>query len=281
MLHPRLPLSMQRALADRALELEPLPADARVSHITLGGRPAEVVTVGSATRAGGARAVLYLHGGGYTMGSPRSHRRLVAHLAAVTGVTFYSLHYRLAPEDPCPAAVIDAVAAFRDLVEHHGIDAEHIAIAGDSAGGGLSVATARRLIDDHGLHPAALGLIAPWVNPGDVDEASYATELVANYRWAQACADAYLGGGDPGDPRYAPLLGNLSGLPPAIVHVGRREALHRQVSTFVDALRAAQVEVEYVEFPRLWHVGHQQAGMLKEAADAVEALGTSLRAHLD
>ncbi|MGJ0119085.1 alpha/beta hydrolase [Williamsia sp. MIQD14] len=278
MLHPRLPLSTQRTLADRALDVEPLPRDTVVRTLTVGGRPTERVTVGATETD---TAVLFLHGGGYTLGSPHSHRHLGAHLAAVTGAAIHLVDYRLAPEDPYPAAVVDAVAAYRDLVDNHGWSPNRLAISGDSAGGGLSVATARRLLDDHGITPAALGLISPWVDPGDDTHETWSTDSVVNRGWSRFCADAYLGGGDPTDPGYAPLHGDLTGLPPTVIHIGRREALYAQVIRFAEKLRASGVEVDLLEFDRLWHVGHQQAGMLVEAADAVDHLGTFLRARLD
>ncbi|MBJ7290332.1 alpha/beta hydrolase [Williamsia sp.] len=277
MLHPSLPLSLQRAAADRALDIEPLPRDTVVRTLTLGGRPTERVTVGASETD---RAVLFLHGGGYTLGSPHSHRHLAAHLAAVTGAALYVVDYRLAPEDPYPAALDDAVAAFRDLVDNHGFTPETVAVAGDSAGGGLSVAAARRLADDHDLRPAALGLISPWVDPGDDSHETWSTDSVVNRGWSRFCAAAYLADGDPTDPGYAPLHGVLTALPPTVVHIGRREALYDQVIRFTEKLRASDVEVDLVEFERLWHVGHQQAGMLREAADAVDHLGGFLRTHL-
>ena len=278
MLHPRLPVRWQRFLADHALDLDPLPADTVVRTITLGGRPTERVTVGATENP---TAVLYLHGGGYVMGSPRSHRRLTARLAAVTDATVFAPDYRLAPEDPFPAALDDGVAAFLDLVDFHGFRPDQIAIAGDSAGGGLSVAVARRLIDRHDVTPAALGLIAPWVDPAtDTGREGHATDVIVNHPWSRAGAAAYLADGDPSDPGYAPLNGDLSGLPPTVVHIGRLEALHPQVMTFVDKARASGVDVDVEEFPRLWHVGHLQASMLTEASDAVDHLGAFLRTRL-
>ncbi|WP_299577319.1 alpha/beta hydrolase [uncultured Williamsia sp.] len=278
MLHPRMPVGWQRAMADHALDVDPLPADTVVRTITLGGRPTERVTVGATENS---TAVLYLHGGGYVMGSPRSHRRLTARLAAVTDATVFAPDYRLAPEDPFPAALDDGVAAFLDLVHFHGFRPDQIAVAGDSAGGGLSVAVTRRLIDHHEMTPAAMGLIAPWVDPSiDTGLAGHATDVIVNHPWSRACAAAYLADGDASDPGYAPLNGDLSGLPPTVVHIGEREALHPQVLTFVDKARAAGVDVDLEEFPRLWHVGHLQASMLAEASDAVDHLGGFLRARL-
>lgn len=277
-LHPRLPVRWQRLIADHALDLDPLPADTVVRTITVGGRPTERVTVGATENPA---AVLYLHGGGYVMGSPRSHRRLTARLAAVTDATVFAPDYRLAPEDPFPAALDDGVAAFLDLVQFHGFRPDQIAVAGDSAGGGLSVAVTRRLIDRHDLRPAALGLIAPWVDPAiDTGRSGHATDVIVNHPWSRAGAAAYLADGDPSDPGYAPLNGDLAGLPPTVVHIGRLEALYPQVMNFVDKARASGVAVEVEEFPRLWHVGHLQASMLTEAADAVDHLGGFLRARL-
>ncbi len=276
-LHPRLPLAVQRAAADHALDIEPLPRGTVVRALTLGGRPTERVTAGPVATD---RAVLFLHGGGYTLGSPHSHRHLGAHLAAVTGAAIYLLDYRLAPEDPYPAAADDAVAAFRDLIDHHGFTPETVAVAGDSAGGGLSVVTARRLIDHHDMRPAALALISPWVDPGDDSHESWSTDSVINRRWLRFCAAAYLAGADPTDPGYAPAYAVLAGFPPTLVHIGKREALYDQVIRFTDKLRVSDVDVELREFPRLWHVGHQQASMLREAADAVDHVGTFLRSHL-
>ncbi|MFD0927339.1 alpha/beta hydrolase [Williamsia deligens] len=279
MLHHRMPVAWQRAIADHALDVVPLPTDTVVRDITLGGRPTERVTVGATENP---TAVLYLHGGGYVMGSPRSHRRLTAPLAAVTDATVYAPDYRLAPEDPFPAAVEDGVAAFLDLVGPHGFSPESVAIAGDSAGGGLSVAVTRRLIDEHDLTPAALGLIAPWMDPAiDTGVSGHATDVIVNHPWSRACAAAYLAGGDPTDPAYAPMNGDLAGLPPTVVHIGVREALYPQATTFVEKARASGVDVDVREFPRLWHVGHLQASMLAEAAEAVDHLGAFLRARLD
>ncbi|WP_369028271.1 alpha/beta hydrolase fold domain-containing protein, partial [Nocardia farcinica] len=125
--------------------------------------------------------------------------------------------YRLAPEHPFPAGLDDAEAAFLELVESHGYAPGQIAISGDSAGGGLAMATAQRLIARHGYTPAALGLIAPWTDPNEIPDRH--RDLVISKPWSRACAAAYLGNGDNADPGYAPLLGELRGLPPTYVQV--------------------------------------------------------------
>lgn len=273
-LNHRLPFKVQRALLDIGAPLQRVPPHAQIDPLMLGGRPAEKITAG----ASDAGAVLYLHGGGYTTGSIATHRSFASHVARRAGVAVYLLDYRLAPEHPFPAAPDDAVAAFLDLIESHGYEANQIALGGDSAGGGLAVATARRLIDEYGVAPAALALIAPWVDPNAQSERS--ADLVVTTKWSRACAKAYLGDGDPFDPGYAPLLGNLVGLPPTLVHVGTDELLYPQEVEFVERLRGAGVDVTFVEYTKLWHVAHLQASLLREAATATRELSAFLRAQL-
>ena len=271
----RVPWSVQRALLDAGAVLQAVPRGTRVERMRLGGRPAERVTADGPTGSG---AVLYLHGGGYTVGSPATHRSLVAHLARDIGCPVYVLDYRLAPEHRCPAALEDAEAAFLDLVSA-GSAPELIAISGDSAGGGLALALAQRLRDRHDLRPAALGLIAPWVDPNEPP--ARARDLVINKAWSKLCASAYLGDGDPLDPGYAPLLGELAGLPETYVQADAGELLHPQAVRLVNALRAAQVPVRFSVTHGLWHVAQLQASLVEPAAAAArelaEFLGESLQ----
>lgn len=268
-----LPIRWQRRWLDTLAGLMPDAPGTVVRRVTLGGRPATRVTVGATERT---RAVVHLHGGAYTVGSPRSHRGLAALLAEATGAAVYLPDYRLAPEHPYPAALEDAVRACAEVAAEH----EGFAISGDSAGGGLAVATARRLLDGGLAEPAALALISPWVDPA-APPTGPTRDLIIRHSWGRACAALYLGGGDPADPGYAPGRGELAGLPPAIVQIGKREVLHGQVVEFAANLRAAGVEVRLTELPRLWHVGHVTAGVLAESWAAVEELGDFLAAHLD
>ncbi|MGA9873973.1 MAG: alpha/beta hydrolase [Rhodococcus sp. (in: high G+C Gram-positive bacteria)] len=274
-LDARLPVTVQRRILDLASPLQVMPDGAVSQKMTLAGRPAERITVGATERD---TAVLYLHGGAYTIGSISTHRSLAAHLARESGCAVYVLDYRLAPENPYPAGLNDAVAAFRELVKTHGFSANRIAIAGDSAGGGLSVATARHLVDD-GVRPAALALISPWVDPGARD-AQIERDIVVNTKWSYSAAEAYLGGGDPLDQGFAPLLGDLTGLPPIVMHVGTEEVLYPQIVAFHDKLLSSGAEVDYVEYEKLWHVAHLQASILREAADAVHHMGAFIAARV-
>jgi acetyl esterase/lipase len=271
----RLPVGVQRRLLETAARSQPLPSGTVVRRIVLGGRPTERITVGATSRP---RTVLYLHGGGYTTCSPATHRSLAAFLAREVGAEVYVPAYRLAPEHPYPAAVDDAVAAYQELGRELGRPA---AIAGDSAGGGLAVATALRLAA-HGVRPPALALLSPWTDPGD-DSMSRRRDLVVNVAQGRLSAAAYLGEADPHDPGYAPMyadLADLAGLPPTLVHTVPSELLYEQVLRFVDRLRAADVDVTLRELPDLWHSGHTQAGLVREARAAVADVGAFLSAQL-
>ncbi|MFI7668286.1 alpha/beta hydrolase [Nocardia sp. NPDC049526] len=274
-LNARLPWQMQRLLLDIGSRAQFLPSGTTVHRLRLGGRPAERITAGSARPNLNAGAVLYLHGGGYAVGSPATHRSLAARLAHETACAVYVLDYRLAPEHPFPAGLEDAESAFLELVGNIGYRPEQIALSGDSAGGGLSLATAQRLIAEHGYTPAALGLIAPWVDPNQVPDKF--RDLVINRPWSRACAAAYLGDGDGKDTGYAPLHGELRGLPPTYVQVDVSELLHAQCVEFVTALRVAGVHTRFTESEGLWHVAQLQAALVGPAAAALTELGDFLR----
>lgn len=268
-----LPIRWQRRWLDTVAGLMPSPSGTVLRRVRLGGRPALRVSVGATERP---RAVLHLHGGAYTVGSPRSHRGLAALLAAASGSVVYLPDYRLAPEHPFPAALEDAVLAAEEVAEQY----PRFALSGDSAGGGLAVATARRLADAGTARPAALALISPWVDPG-APATGRRRDLVVRERWGRACATHYLGTGDLTDAGFAPGRGRLDGLPPTMVHIGKREVLYEQVVEFAANLQAAGVEVRLTELPRLWHVGHVTAGVLAESREAMDELGDFLRSQLE
>lgn len=275
-LNPRVPWSMQRRLMDIVSTVQTVPGGVDRTEVRLAGRPAERLTPQGSSRG----AVLYLHGGAFTTGSPRTHRSLAAHLALASGADVFTLDYRLAPEHPYPAAVDDAVAAFVELTQRHGYSADEIAVAGDSAGGGVAAATVRRLIDEHGLTPGAMVLIAPSVDPGARDT-RLGKDIVVRTAWAFPAADAYRGATPVDDPGFAPMHAQTAGLPPTFVTVGASEVLHDQVCAYVERLRAGGVEVEFVRSDVLWHVAQLQASLVKPAAESVSLMGAFIRAHLD
>lgn len=274
-LNARRSVPMQRRLTEASVRLNRVPRGTQVGHLSLGSRPAERVTFGAGQSP---RAVLYLHGGGYVLGSARMYRVLAAHLARSAAAVVFTLDYRLAPEDRYPAALEDAVAAFHELVDVHGFDPARIALAGDSAGGGLTVAAAR-VLTDAGQRPGALALLSPWTDPSDDDLPE--RDFVVSRAWGTISAARYRGRADPTDPGYAPMYANLAGLPPMLVQYGERELLRAQVERFIARAREAGCEVQPEPSPTLWHSGQLLAGLLREATDAVRDVGAFLRSRLD
>jgi len=210
--------------------------------------------------------LLYLHGGAYCVGSPATHRALTAHLALATGLPVFALDYRLAPEHPYPAALEDALAAYRAFRDHG-----PVIIAGDSAGGGLALATALALRDGASPMPAALVLFSPWVDVAmqDAPVNEPPGEAMLSVAWARACAAHYLGDTPAGTPAVSPIHADLRGLPPTLIQAGTDELLHGQALQLHQALLAANVEVRCEITAHRWHVFQTHAGTLRSADEAI------------
>jgi acetyl esterase/lipase len=254
----------------------PAPAGVTVEAFELADRTAERLTPDGAPQG---EIVLYLHGGSYHSGSPDTHRGLAGSLARATGRTVVVLDYRLAPEDPFPAGLNDALLAFDQLAP------ARIALAGDSAGGGLSAATALALRDRGGAVPVAVGLISPWVDLTQT-AATYTTRADADPMLTAAslsqAAEAYLAGTDPRTPYASPLFGDLAGLPPVRVDVGSDEVLFDDSRVLVDRIVAAGGTAELHEWPDMIHVFQAfPTDLVPEAGEAVAALGAFLATHFD
>jgi acetyl esterase/lipase len=244
----------------------------------LGGVPGERLQARGPTPP--LDAVLYLHGGAYCVGSPATHRSITTRLARLTGASVFAADYRLAPEHPFPAAVDDAVAAYRGMLST-GLTPDRITIAGDSAGGGLALATALRLRDLGQAVPAALVLFSPWVDLGAPDRGPEpAGEVMISLPWVNECARAYLGGKDPADPLASPINGDLRGLPPTLIQVGQDEILLQDSRRLRQALAAAAGEVSLQEYPRRWHVFQSNAGVLADADRALESAAAFIRSSM-
>jgi len=242
---------------------------------TCGGVPGEFAQIRGL--AGTRDTILYLHGGAYCVGSPATHRAITSHIARRTAARVFVADYRLAPEHPFPAALDDAVAAYRSL-SLDGVSPQRIAIIGDSAGGGLALATALRLRELGDPLPAALVLFSPWVDLGDPDRGvEPAGEAMLSRAWTAECARLYLDGRDSGDPLASPINGDLRGMPPTLVQVGQDELLLADSRRLHSALAAAGVPVELQEYPRRWHVFQVNAGVLADADRALESVAGFLR----
>lgn len=220
-----------------------------------------------------APLILYLHGGGFTIGSPRTHAALVAHLAQAAGMRAVAWRYRLAPEHPFPAARTDVIAAYDHLVSQGQTPA---AICGDSAGGCLALMVAQHARDSGGPTPKALGLIAPIADlSGDI-AARFALaqdEILIPPQWPQRINRVYLRDQDPTAPEVSPLLGNLDGLPPTLIQAAREEAL----AADAHKLQAALTEVTLDLWPGLPHVWHLHAGYAPAANRALARMGAFLK----
>ena len=219
-----LTVAERRAQYERAEKAFPTPAEVKVERVSAPAAPAEWLRPPGAVAG---RVVLYLHGGGYVIGSPRSHRHLAAAIAAAGQASALLLDYRLAPEHPYPAAVDDAAAAYRWLLDQ-GVAPGQVVIAGDSAGGGLTVATLLALRDARLPQPAGGVCISPWVDL-TCSGASYRTRAEADPIVQRASVEemarAYLGSAAPRTPLASPLFADLRGLPPLLIHVGSDEVL--------------------------------------------------------
>jgi acetyl esterase/lipase len=254
-----------------------LPDGIRRDEVDLGGVPTDVFTPADA-RAG---AVLYLHGGGYVIGSRVSHGGIAGTIASAARRRTALPDYRLGPEHPFPAAVDDAVAAYQALLDDH--PAEQLAITGDSAGGGLTLAALLALRERELPLPATAVCLSPWADlrctnktmrtRADVDPICRASKL-------QHMADLYLDGTDPATPLASPALADLRGLPPLLIQVGDAEVLLDDSIAVERRARTAGVEVELEIWDEMVHVFQAFAGLLPDAQRAVDRVGAHLDRHL-
>lgn len=276
---PRSPDYRQRRLDIDARGREyGVPEDVSVEPVSANGVRAEwISTPGAANNA----AILYLHGGGYVIGSLDSHRHLAAEAGREAGCWALALDYRLAPEHPFPAAVDDALAGYRYLLGR-GIRPGRIAIAGDSAGGGLVVA-AMVAIRDAGLPQPGCGwCISPWVDLeaiGDSMTGKAQADPTVQKAGILDMARLYLNGADPRSPLAAPLYAELSGLAPLLIQVGACETLLDDAIRLARVAGAADVYVDLQIWPEMIHVWHLFHPELTAGKRAIAAGGAFLRTH--
>jgi acetyl esterase/lipase len=228
----------------------------------------------------GGRTLLYLHGGGYVLGSPLSHRDMVGAIADAAHAKVFLADYRLAPEHPFPAAVDDAVAAYEGLLET-GVDPARLCIAGDSAGGGLTVATLLALRDRKLPLPAAGICISPWADltcsSGSMTSMAEADPMLRPdaLRWM---AGLYLNGQDPQSPLASPVYADLRDLPPLLIQVGTEEALYDDAITLSRVARDAGVDATLEVWEGMMHVWHLMARLIPEGRQAIQVIGAFVTA---
>jgi epsilon-lactone hydrolase len=267
---------------DRLRAAEPFvprpPRGTQTHTINAGGVSAHRITTRVSRRA---RHVLYLHGGGYVAGSLTLYRHFTWRIASATQSTLVALDYRLAPESPFPAAVLDACAAYRWLLAE-GVDSKAISIVGDSAGGGLVLATLMMLRDENVPLPAAAVAISPWTDlalTGHSLELNVKTDSMLDIEDMQYFADTYLAGADPKNPYASPLYGDPTGLPPILIHVGSEEVLLDDAVRMAERLRAGGCVVELEVWARVPHVWHLFVPLLPEAHQAIARIGEFVRKY--
>jgi monoterpene epsilon-lactone hydrolase len=261
---------------DTLAAIFPAAPDVDSERVDAGGVPAEWIDVPGANPG---CVLLYLHGGGYAIGSVNTHRDLTSRIARAAGVRALSVEYRLAPEHPHPAAVEDSTAAYRWLLGQ-GIEPDRVVIAGDSAGGGLTLATLVALRDAGDRLPAAGVCLSPWVDLEGIGESMTTLaeiDPLLDRDGLEWMAKLYLGGLDPRTPLAAPLYADLAGLPPLLIQVGKAEGLLDDARRVAERALASGVDVTLEAWDDMIHVWHIFASVLPEAREAIERIGGFIR----
>jgi len=269
----------QRIVFDEMMGAIPVPADVVASPGSLGGIPVVTIDVeGTETE----HVVLYFHGGAYAIGTAGSSVGLASDLGRRAGVRVVSVDYRLAPEHPYPAALDDAVAAYRGLLDT-GLSPSAIAIAGESAGAGLVAATLVALRRAGLPQPAAAVMMSPWVDltlSGISMREKAALDPALTPDGLKRRVSDYVGAGDPADELVSPVFADLSGLPPMLVQAGSHEILLNDATRLAARAAADDVAVTLQVVPDVPHVFQAFAAVLDEGATALDYAGDFLRAHL-
>ena len=274
-------LSFEERRSNFEEQVSPLPVAESVScqPVFAGGIPAEwIVPKGAPER----NVLLYLHGGGYCIGSINTHRAMVSHFAKAAETRALLIDYRLAPENPFPAAVDDSTSAYEWLLSQ-GITAGSITVAGDSAGGGLTVSTLVSLKEKAIPLPAAAVLISPWVDmaiTGDSIITKADIDPMVAKEGLMEMAEAYIGEADFRTPLASPLYADLKGLPPMLIQVGTAEILLDDAIRIADHASKDGVEVTLNKAEDMCHVWHLFTSMLPEALEAIEEAALFIRKHL-
>jgi epsilon-lactone hydrolase len=278
--NPELPLEEVRAIFEHMGDLTAEPGGVDYIETEAGGLPA----LWAAPKGCAAdRVLLCSHGGGYVVGSMYTHRKLYGHLAKAVGCRALIVHYRLAPESVHPGPVSDMAKAYRWLLDQ-GIAPNHIALTGDSAGGGLAITTLLRLREQGLPMPAAAMPLSPWVDmdgSGSTFQTNKDNDILVAPEMLGQMASTFLGpNGNRRDPLVNPLHGDLRGLPPIYIQVGGYETLLDDSRSLAEAVRKADGDVKLDEFPEMQHVFQFLAGVAPEADDAIRRLASWVRPKL-
>jgi len=270
----------QRRAFENLAKLSLLPRNTNVQTVFVGDLPAEWISVGTTSDES---AILYLHGGAYNIGSPRTHRDIAARISKAAEARTLVIDYRLAPEHAHPAALQDVVMAYRWLLKN-GLSPQNIVIAGDSAGGGLAIAALVSLRDAGEPLPAAAVCLSPWTDLQGTGE-SMTTHVHADPfltpEWLQFMARHFVADNDPRMPSISPIYADLHNLPPILIQVGSDEILLSDSIRLAECARQAGVDSTLDVWENMWHVWHFFAGQLPEGRRAVNKVGEYIRGHLN
>ncbi|CAO4165304.1 alpha/beta hydrolase [Methylorubrum extorquens] len=279
--HPRpANLTERRARVDALAADYALPPDVRVEPIDAYGVPAEWT---STPAADGERVILFLHGGGYVSGSLKSHRHMVAQAGREALGRTLALGYRLAPEHPFPAALDDALTGYRFLLAS-GIAPARIALAGESAGGGLALATALSLREAGLPLPGCLWLSSPWVDlalTGASMESKAAVDPLLGRTYLSELASLYLNGADALGPLVSPINADLAGLPPMLIQVGSAETLLDDSVRLAAVAGATDIAVHLEIWPHMIHAWHLFYQDVADGRRSLASAGTFIESRLD
>ena len=269
-------VEQQRAGADATMEaVGTMPDGVDVQDANANGVPGLWITPKSASTN---HVVLYLHGGGYVVQSAKSHLKLASHIAVQASCRVLSIDYRLAPEHPHPAPVTDALAAYRFLLDS-GYPANRIAISGDSAGGGLTIATLIAARDAGLPQPLAGVPLSPWVDlegTGESMDSNAANDFMVGRGALAIMADLFIASGNKRDPLAAPLYARLHDIAPLYIQVGGHETLLDDSTRLAANAARAGIEVRLDVFPEMQHVFQAFVGQMPEATEAVARIGAYL-----
>jgi monoterpene epsilon-lactone hydrolase len=269
---PDISFPESRAMFEQMVAAFPAPAGVSSKPVDVGGIAGEWTT---APGAGEEQTIYWLHGGGYCIGSINTHRALVAGISAASGARVLAIDYRLAPEDPFPAAVEDAVSGYLWLLGT-GVDPAQVIIGGDSAGGGLAIATLVALKESGKPLPAAAVCISPWTDmtiTGESCVSKAEADPMITTDGITRVRDAYVGAADPREPLASPIYADLSGLPPLLIQVGENEVLLSDSTRLAERAEVAGVDTTLEVWPDMIHVWHFFAAMLPEGQQAIERIG--------
>ncbi|NPD87342.1 MAG: alpha/beta hydrolase [Asgard group archaeon] len=225
-------------------------------------------------------AIIYLHGGSYNAGSLNTHRGIAARIGKTSEIPVLCLDYSLAPENPFPAGLEDVITAYKWLIDQKGIKSNKIIIAGDSAGGGLALATLIKLREETISLPAAAVCLSPWTDlalTGDSVETKTKEEIMATKIELQQSAEIYLKGTDSKNPLASPLYADLEGLPPLLLQTGTEEIILDDTTRFAEKAIKAKVDVTADIWPGMWHVFQIFGNLMPESKKAIKKIGEFIR----